>query len=240
MTLLYVFFKLFIAHILGDFWLQPTHWVNDRNKKHFRSNYLLYHALIHGILALIVLLIGNAQWWYLSGVIFISHYFIDLLKSYQTKNKVQWFVIDQFLHMLVIAVLWIWVSNISYAVLASQILYNTQFWLVLSAILVLSKPAGIFIGIATGKWRNQIDTSKKEILINAGKWIGIIERILILTFILIAQFEAVGFLLAAKSIFRFGDLKETTEKNQTEYLIIGTLLSFGIAVIIGIAVKYML
>jgi hypothetical protein len=56
-------------------------------------------------------------------------------------------------------------------------------------------------------------------------------------FILIGHFEAIGFLLAAKSIFRFGDLKEAKDRKLTEYVLIGTLLSFGVALLIGLLVQ---
>ncbi|MBU6331829.1 MAG: hypothetical protein KGQ80_05390 [Bacteroidetes bacterium] len=44
--------------------------------------------------------------------------------------------------------------------------------------------------------------------------------------------------LINKSIFRFGDLKEAKDRKQTEYILIGTLLSFGMAVAIGVIVVY--
>jgi hypothetical protein len=43
--------------------------------------------------------------------------------------------------------------------------------------------------------------------------------------------EGIGFLLAAKSIFRFGDLKDKQDIKLTEYILIGTLLSFGIGIL---------
>jgi hypothetical protein len=49
--------------------------------------------------------------------------------------------------------------------------------------------------------------------------------------------EGIGYLLAAKSIFRFGDLTNSKEKKLTEYILIGTFLSFAIAVLIGFALK---
>ena len=48
------------------------------------------------------------------------------------------------------------------------------------------------------------------------------------------HWEAVGFLITAKSVFRFGDLKESKHRKLTEYILIGTLISFGIAIITGI------
>lgn len=65
-----------------------------------------------------------------------------------------------------------------------------------------------------------------------------LERLLICCFILAGHFEAIGFLLAAKSIFRFGDLKEAQDRKLTEYVLIGTLLSFGIAIATGLLVQY--
>jgi hypothetical protein len=55
----------------------------------------------------------------------------------------------------------------------------------------------------------------------------------VLTFILLNQFEAVGFLLAAKSILRFKE----AETLKSEYVLIGTMLSFAIAIAFGISVS---
>ena len=69
-------------------------------------------------------------------------------------------------------------------------------------------------------------------------YIGILERLFVFSFILTGHFEAIGFLLAAKSIFRFGDLKEAKDRKLTEYVLIGTLLSFGIALLTGFMVQF--
>jgi hypothetical protein len=72
---------------------------------------------------------------------------------------------------------------------------------------------------------------------NAGNFIGILERLFIFCFVLAGHFETIGFLLTAKSIFRFGDLKEAKDRKLTEYVLIGTLLSFGIALLTGLIVQ---
>lgn len=54
----------------------------------------------------------------------------------------------------------------------------------------------------------------------------------------IGVYEAIGFILAAKSIFRFGELKEAADIKKTEYIMIGTLLSFTIAIIDGLVIQY--
>ena len=65
---------------------------------------------------------------------------------------------------------------------------------------------------------------------NAGALIGNLERILTIIFVIIGQYEAIGFIIAAKSILRFKD----TDTAKTEYVLAGTFLSFGIALLCGL------
>ena len=65
--------------------------------------------------------------------------------------------------------------------------------------------------------------------------IGTLERWLVLVFVLLQNYEALGLLIAAKSIIRFGD-KEGREKS--EYVLAGTLISIFIAVISGLVVSH--
>lgn len=73
-------------------------------------------------------------------------------------------------------------------------------------------------------------------LAQAGAYIGYIERCLTLGFILLGQFSAIGFLVAAKTIFRFGDLTKSKDMKLTEYMLLGTLLSYAIAIFVGVIV----
>jgi len=57
-------------------------------------------------------------------------------------------------------------------------------------------------------------------------------------FIVIGRWEGVGFLLTAKSVFRYGDLSESKNRKLTEYVLIGTLLSFSLAIIAGLVYSY--
>ena len=63
---------------------------------------------------------------------------------------------------------------------------------------------------------------------------------LVFVFILTDHWEGVGFLIAAKSVFRFGDLKESKDRKLTEYILIGTLLSFAMAIIMALACIYLI
>lgn len=64
----------------------------------------------------------------------------------------------------------------------------------------------------------------------------IIERIIILIFVLYSQYSAIGLLVAAKGIIRFNE--KDRQEIKTEYLVIGTLLSIVLAIITGLVVKF--
>ena len=73
--------------------------------------------------------------------------------------------------------------------------------------------------------------------LNAGRIIGILERLIIFFFVTIGQFAAVGFVIAAKSIVRY---KELEDRNFAEYVLIGTLLSSLLAILTGFAAARLL
>lgn len=75
----------------------------------------------------------------------------------------------------------------------------------------------------------QIEDEKME-KDNTGKLIGNIERILLFILILFDNLTAIGFVIAAKSIARFEELKH---KKFAEYYLIGTLTSTLIAIFTG-------
>ncbi len=60
------------------------------------------------------------------------------------------------------------------------------------------------------------------------------------TFIYTGNVEGIGFLLAAKSVFRFGELNRTQDIKVTEYVLIGTFVSFTIAIVLGFGAKWLI
>lgn len=69
--------------------------------------------------------------------------------------------------------------------------------------------------------------------IRSGKLIGNLERWLIIIFMMSGQYEAIGFLIAAKSIIRYKD----GDVPKTEYVLAGTFISVFIAVISGLVLQ---
>ncbi|WP_308004504.1 DUF3307 domain-containing protein [uncultured Chryseobacterium sp.] len=230
-----VFIQLILAHLFGDFILQPNSWVAEKENKKLKSRYLYLHVLIHTILSFIFL--WNTQLWWVALLVGFSHFIIDAAKlSFQTaKSKKSWFFIDQALHIAVIAGVSFYFNEFNF-----DFLKNQEILKIIMAALFLTTPASIFIKILLSSWtpvpetQNNIQT---ESLSSAGKYIGILERLLVFTFIVVNHWEGVGFMVAAKSVFRFSDLAQAKQRKLTEYVLIGTLLSFGMAVLTGILIK---
>lgn len=224
--------KAFISHLLTDFILQPTSWVEDRKKRHFSSVKLYLHGAVKGIMAWIFL--GN-QYWVSVLFITISHTLIDGWKSYR-KDGVMFFLIDQALHLVVILGCWfaIFAHSDSLRIWYDGLHADPHSWSIAAAAIFLTTPAGILIGKLTRPWRDVIEGA--EGLANAGKWIGIIERLIVLVLIIQNQYSAMGLLVAAKGIIRFSE--KDRQETKTEYLVIGTLLSIGIAIITAILTTF--
>jgi hypothetical protein len=170
-------------------------------------------------------------------VVAFSHFIIDACKlSFQTSStKKNWFFIDQLLHLAVIIGLSFLIEKPDFTSY-----FTTGNFKMLAAVVFLTTPASIFIKILLSSWspiaqdENSVQT---ESLTNAGKYIGILERLMVFTFIAVNHWEGVGFMVAAKSVFRFSDLAQAKQRKLTEYVLIGTLLSFGFAVFAGILIK---
>lgn len=222
-----IFFLQLIAHVLADFYFQTDKTAKEKFEKGYKSKFLYWHILI-----VFVLSWGfsfQAEFVYISAIIAVTHYLIDLLKPKISKIKgigAYAFFIDQALHILVILMTVHWFST-------NQII-NPLFRIDLNLIhlfliyLIALKPTNILIREVFRAY--EIKTPNSDDLPNAGKLIGNLERILIITLGLAGMLEAVGFLIAAKSILRYKD----TDNLKTEYVLVGTLLSFGIATILSL------
>lgn len=225
-----IFIKLFLAHLIGDFLLQPNRWVVHKEANRAASKYLYFHVLLHFVV--IIVLLWDFSYWKIALIITISHYGIDLLKLYTAplfKNKSIPFFIDQILHIIVLYCC-VYFNNLYEHTLS---LFQQLDWALITAVVFVSFPAAIIMSKIMQKMSDQIEIDHKS-LPNAGKYIGIIERLFVLVFIILGRWEAIGLLITAKSVFRFNDLKESNSRKLTEYILIGTLLSFGIAIVTGI------
>lgn len=231
--------KLILAHFIGDFVLQPSKWVEDKLQKKGRSKYLYFHVGVHLLLLLLLL-----QFQHLGAValIVISHYLIDLGKLSLTNPKnYRWlFVVDQVLHLLVLVA-------ILYSIERFQIpfydLFQEKHLLLITFLVFVTYVSGIIMRMLLAPYIDEIakddESGEGGSLKNAGTYIGMLERLFVFGFILMQQWAAIGLLIAAKSVFRFGDLNKGKNRKLTEYVLIGTLLSFGLAILSGMGYAYL-
>ncbi len=109
--------------------------------------------------------------------------------------------------------------------------------------------AAPLVGVFVAPYQKQISTSgenaaSREIglqpgLYGGGKMIGILERALIFLFVAVREPAGIGFLIAAKSILRLGEIQGKGRRREVEYIIIGTFFSLLIGLIAAYLVLYL-
>ena len=225
-----LFLSLVLAHIIGDFYLQTDKCCEQKETRKFKSWFLYVHAITIGLLSWIIVPSCSFGLWAL--MIAVSHFAIDAVKIHCPKGL--WsFVIDQLFHLSIlvaISTIYETTKELPFQMIDSPSSFSTP--LLILAILLCIKPANILIKLILEKYQVGESASCDNIK-NAGALIGNLERLLTIVFVLLGQFEAIGFIVAAKSILRFKD----TDTAKTEYVLAGTVLSFGIAILCGLMAR---
>jgi len=85
--------------------------------------------------------------------------------------------------------------------------------------------------------RRDEDRTAGAVDIARGRTVGALERALALTLVLLGQYAAVGWIIAAKSLARF---KALEDREFAEYFLIGTLASLLLALLAGIGTRLLL
>ena len=229
--------KLFIlqllAHFVIDFYLQTETSCKSKADNAFKSRHLYIHSAI--TFACAWLLSMSLGYWWAALMIAVLHLIIDGLKSV-CKNLKGAFFIDQLLHLaIIVAAVCLYNYNKVNTIALPNWLPETKVLLWVWAFVFCLRPANFFIKNIFKEAQISFPNNGEEnpSLPNAGHVIGNVERMLSLVFVMLGQYEAIGFLLAAKSLLRFRE----TDTVKSEYVLVGTLLSFGFAILMGVAVK---
>ncbi len=210
---------LLFAHVLADFVFQSD-WIN-RNKRN--PGVLLVHGAIVALTAFIAL---GFQGLYPVLILAAAHLAIDALKTYGGFSDLRAFLLDQGAHLITIAFL----------AALTPALWHQGAWAAWPALLpLMALGTGLIITLRVGEFavgllmRPYGARVRNNGLRNGGRVIGMLERGLIFLLVMIGQPIGVGFLVAAKSILRFGTANR--DQHTAEYVIIGTLTSFGWALL---------
>lgn len=230
------------AHLLGDFILQTDDDVKNKKK----INVFIKHIVL--VTSLSYLLTGYWEEYLIPLTVLITHTIIDLLKMAVKKDSFIVFATDQSSHFIVITGLAFYVHN----VLNTRIM-SESFWyqmlgtgylkimLLVIAIIFASKVSSILVVYLIKPFQtNSLSTGEKEIQNKTGRFVGQLERIIILLLFLADMPAVIGFLITAKSILRYGEIKNEKDKTLVEYILIGTLISFALGITIGFATREML
>ena len=228
------------GHMFGDFYMQCERMCSSKAEKGFKSGWLYVHALLIFLVAWGVT--WTASFWWAALLIAILHGVVDGVKSYLTRFEklVDWlFWLDQLVHILVISgVVWLYYICCGW----NEWLWLTPYRIVMILGFIFCLwPANFFIG----EFLKIIKVEKKDAngkvndvksTLDASRVIGSVERMLVFLFVWLGQYSAIGFLIAAKSVMRFPEKGKGKEGNNAEYYLVGSLLSFGLAIMMAASI----
>ena len=234
---------LLVGHVLGDFYIQ-TEKIAKEKENSFR--WVLKHCFFYLLtmitcflpvisLNLIVLVCVVSL---LHGIIDVNKFFFQ--KKYR-KSSSSIFLIDQCIHLFFI-VLSAYICTQKNIVLKELKIFSDFFDVVnlseremcswILGMLLIHKPANILIQNLIGSYKTKFDNIEIKSDNNIGRVIGTVERVIMLLFIYMNQYSAIGFVLTAKSIARYDRISK--DEKFAEYYLLGTLISTGIVIICGV------
>ena len=247
----YLIYNLLVAHVVADFYAQGERCCRNKYEKGLKGWGIYVHFLL--VFALSWLAVWDCRFWWGSLVIAVSHLAVDALKSRiermeikdEDGNPVQirnsrWdlcvFALDQIGHLVILLFVGLWwnrTTGNSWFEIPWILGIKQTSLLVVLAVLVLMTPSNILIKLIFQKYTIRTDRNEEKGhgSFRSGALIGSLERLIVFAFILLRQYEAIGLLVAAKSIIRFSGTKES---EQSEYVLVGTLLSIALVILFGI------
>ena len=240
---------LMIGHLLGDFYFQTN---KLAEKKRTSFAYTIWHCFVYSLVMFAVLAMTTGELVkYICPVLLIGilHLLVDGIKYgvqkcvKSDKYELSILIVDQIIHFGILYAISC-IYTIKYNVdwipgISEKLLINFQNApSIICAFLLCGKPAAIIVSLvfelipktiekANLESIKAVNGSKKE-NVRIGSWIGILEREIILILGLLGQYEAIGFVIAAKSLARHSQLNEPA---FAEKYLIGTLLSTFMALL---------
>ena len=247
-----VFTILLCVHLLGDFYFQTQKMADKKQSQFF---WTVCHCLIYGACSglLFCFFLPGMKLRYILAFI-SAHAVIDIVKyavcrflrnRHQSTGLIESpcgrrnvFLTDQAVHL--ITILWIsyWLGETEITLLYRDglgILFDSFnmpeaiFLKWVAVLLLIHKPVNILIANILSGYKPSGKQDPEGADRNAGRMIGTLERIIMVIFISIGQYSAVGLVLTAKSIARYDRISK--DQAFAEYYLLGTLLSTICAVL---------
>lgn len=220
--------RLLLAHVVGDFIFQTDSSCRKKLERGLCGLHIYLHAFLIFVLSWLALWCVSG--WWLALIIGVAHLLIDSVKK---RDNLASFLLDQLAHVMCIGVIvYVAMDKELYVVLSHDYAWVNSVCLFSLVFLLNGKPANLLIKhlLRTYSVPSPKESDSSNEIIRSGKLIGNLERWLIIVFMLCGQYEAIGFLIAAKSIIRYKD----SATAKTEYVLAGTLISVFVAVLSGL------
>lgn len=232
-----IFLKLYLAHLVADFLLQPNRIA--KNKR--RPLALAEHSGIHILTALAIVNVAlNTRVGLAIVFLAIAHAVCDYVKARFTEDKWSAFTVDQLMHFLFVVIAAVWLTDeglMQTTAAVRETLNAPRVYLFLCVYVATIFGGGYLVQKVTSYVMEKIDETLKASkpgLPAAGKYIGWLERTLIVTFLITGNPQSIGLLIAAKTLVRYPEIKEDTRAHFAEYFLIGTLTSVSLALVAGL------
>lgn len=241
------FLLLLLSHIIGDFYFQTEEMARQKKEN---ADWVYIHCFCYWLALMIVSLPMISRKVVIFGCIAsMAHLTIDVMKYHYvhlvradaeiTVNEdKKIFILDQVLHILCLIVI-AYFFTVTGGGISVGIHVNRFFSVIglpkmeclswITALLLINKPANIAISRMLMVYRPDDKDAERKRVNNAGRLIGSLERMIMLIFISIGQYSAIGLVLTAKSIARYDKIAKDPE--FAEYYLLGTLLSTAAAII---------
>jgi len=243
-----LFLALLVSHLLGDFVVQSDQMVIGKSEERVRAYGI--HSTIHLVLAVVSVLVFIPHLFTppllaMLVVLVAIHSAVDYAKERSTKR---WpkaepliFTVDQFAHLLALLLL-----LIAFSGAVPEWLEAAGGWIRQTRVQILTVLATYLATIFGGSYLVDLllpgpaadDETESAIKANdelrrGGKYIGWVERFIVVTAVVAGSLEAVGLVLTAKSIVAALRLKDAGPR-VGDYFLLGTLISLSIALTGGL------
>ena len=208
---------LLLAHVVADFLLQTKGMVARKKEPQV--------LLLHGVIVLITAqaALGRVDAWEPLALA-AAHIVTDAVKVYALPDRLAAFLGDQCAHGVTILAVALYAPDLFAGGAWAPFAWLPALMTLAAGFVIATFAGGHAVAYLVAQWSEHMP----EGLPNAGRLIGQMERGIIFTLIIAGQPGGIGFLIAAKSVLRF----DTARKNHVaEYVIVGTLASFGWAMI---------
>lgn len=218
---------LIFAHVLADYVF--------RTARMEATQHRLLTLMLHGLVVLITahLALGQITVWE-PLLLAIIHVFVDAIKAHALPKTLWAHFLDQSAHIATIVIVALLAPDLFAEGVWTDFKQLPALMIIVTGAIAATKSGSHAIRILVAGW-DMSDVPGS--LPNGGELIGLLERGIIFLLIIVGQPAGIGFLIAAKSVLRFDSSKT---QRASEYVIIGTLASFGWAMIVGWATLAML